>query len=397
LEAGITVKVLTAAPHAAPWKRSERGELIRTVAEPSAYQRTVAAPVGHSSPSALRSLKQMAGRSLPALKRQYEAWRLFPDLWRDATPALVGAALDVECDLVYSTAPPMSVHRAASRISRQLDVPWVAEYRDPWHDQDTGRPAFSGTIMAAAANTMRRQIVTGPALCVGVSEGIVSWLRQEGAREALLARNGIPDRLLASSSALQAIDMHRTVYFGSFYLRRTPIPYLDALVTLRDKGHLSEYFALDLIGDVAAFNNAAVSEMLERRGLSSATTTAARIPHAEVMERTRSAGLLLLLAQQQPRPVPNKLYEYLAANRPILAWVDTEGESARLLRQVGGHFLVTEQTPAAEIPAIVSAAMDATVGNWAPEHPEVLHGLRTSVQLQSVVAAVQRLAGLGRS
>jgi hypothetical protein len=371
--------------------------LIRTVAEPSAYQRTVAAPVGHSSPSALRSLKQMAGRSLPALKRQYEAWRLFPDLWRDATPALVGAALDVECDLVYSTAPPMSVHRAASRISRQLDVPWVAEYRDPWHDQDTGRPAFSGTIMAAAANTMRRQIVTGPALCVGVSEGIVSWLRQEGAREALLARNGIPDRLLASSSALQAIDMHRTVYFGSFYLRRTPIPYLDALVTLRDKGHLSEYFALDLIGDVAAFNNAAVSEMLERRGLSSATTTAARIPHAEVMERTRSAGLLLLLAQQQPRQVPNKLYEYLAANRPILAWVDTEGESARLLRQVGGHFLVTEQTPAAEIPAIVSAAMDATVGNWAPEHPEVLHGLRTSVQLQSVVAAVQRLAGLGRS
>ncbi|PKO58227.1 MAG: hypothetical protein CVU24_17525 [Betaproteobacteria bacterium HGW-Betaproteobacteria-18] len=353
--------------------------------------------MGHSSPGALRSLKQMAGRSLPALKRQYEAWRLFPDLWRDAAPTLVEAALDVECDLVYSTAPPMSVHRAASRISRQLDVPWVAEYRDPWHDQDTGRLAFSGTIMAAAANTMRRQIVTGPALCVGVSEGIVSWLEQEGAREAILARNGIPDRLLASPSARPAIDMHRTVYFGSFYLQRTPIPYLDALVTLRDKGHLSEGIALDLIGDVATFNNAPVSEMLERRGLSSATTTAARIPHAEVMERTRSAGLLLLLAQQQPRQVPNKLYEYLAANRPILAWVDTEGESARLLRQVGGHFLVTEQTPADEIPAIVRAAMDAAAGSWAPAHPEVLDGLRSSVQLESVVAAVQRLAGLGRS
>ncbi len=137
--------------------------------------------------------------------------------------------------------------------------------------------------------------------------------------------------------------------------------------------------------------------MLDACGLSECTTLSARIPHAEVMERTRSAGLLLLLAQQQPRQVPNKLYEYLAANRPILAWVDDEGESARLLRQVGGHFLVTEQTPAAEIPAIVCAAMDAAAGSWAPAHPEVLDGLRSSVQLESVVAAVQRLAALGRS
>lgn len=397
LDAGVTVKVLTTAPRATPWTRSERGEIIRTIAEPAAYQRTVAAPDGSRNPGVLRLLRQLVGRSLPAVQRQYAAWRLFPDLWRDITPALIDAALDTDCHLVYSTAPPMTVHRAASSISRRLHLPWVAEFRDPWNDPSTGRPAFSATVMAAAARTMRREIVTRPTLCVGVSEGIVSWLERENAREVLLARNGIPDRLLDTpTNPPPAIDPNRTVYFGSFYLQRTPIPYLDALVTLRQAGALPSGFTLDLIGDVATFNDAPVAAMLERRGLANATSLAARIPHAEVMERTRSAGVLLLLAQQQPRQLPNKLYEYLAANRPILAWVDHEGESARLLRQVGGHFLVTERTPTAEIPAIVALAMTAAAGNWAPEHPEVLQELRTSAQLASVVAAVERLTGPGR-
>lgn len=311
-------------------------------------------------------------------------------------PSLIAAANEVSCNVLYSTAPPMSVHRAARAVAQRLGVPWVAEYRDPWHDPDTGRPAFAGTIMAAAARTMRRQIVTGPNLCVGVSDGIVSWLERDQARDPVLARNGIPDRLLAVATNASAIDPHRTVYFGSFYLQRTPIHYFDALVALREEGALSGDFALDLIGDVATFNGAPLADMLKSRRLAEATTIAARIPHSEVMERMRSAGVLLLLAQQQPRQVPNKLYEYFAANRPILAWVDHDGESAQLLRQVGGHFLVTEQTPATEIPAIVRAAMDAATPNWAPEHPEVLHGLRTSVQLESVVRAVQRLAARSR-
>lgn len=395
LDAGLTVKVLTAAPEATPWTRSERGELIRTVAEPAAYQRSVAPTEARSDPGIIHRLKQLAGHALPVVKDQYAAWRLFPDLWQHATPALIDAALDADCRLIYSTAPPMSVHRAAARISRRLHLPWVAEFRDPWSDPATGRPAFSGTIMAAAARAMQREIVTRPMLCVGVSEGIVSWLGHQHARAVLLARNGIPDRLLASPPRATDIDRQRTVYFGAFYLKRTPIPYLDALVTLREAGLLPSAFALDLIGDVATFNDAPVAEMLGVRGLAECTTLAARIPHAEVIERTQTAGVLLLLAQQQPRQVPNKLYEYLAARRPILAWVDHEGESARLLRQVGGHFLVTERTPPAEIPAIVRAAMTAAEGSWVPDHPDFLDSLRTSSQLASVVAAVQHLAGLG--
>lgn len=37
----------------------------------------------------------------------------------------------------------------------------------------------------------------------------------------------------------------------------------------------------------------------------------------------------------------NKVYEYLGTRRPILAVVDEDGETAQMLRMVGGHQLVS--------------------------------------------------------
>jgi len=55
----------------------------------------------------------------------------------------------------------------------------------------------------------------------------------------------------------------------------------------------------------------------------------------------RNADLLLLLSQNQPAAVPTKLYEYLGTRIPILAFTDEASEVADMLRQVGGHYVVT--------------------------------------------------------
>jgi len=64
------------------------------------------------------------------------------------------------------------------------------------------------------------------------------------------------------------------------------------------------------------------------------------VPHTESQSLVKSAGLLLLLAQEQPLQVPNKLYEYLGSGVPILAIADKTGETARMLRTVGSHYVV---------------------------------------------------------
>ncbi|MDX2121780.1 MAG: hypothetical protein SF070_12085, partial [Gemmatimonadota bacterium] len=65
--------------------------------------------------------------------------------------------------------------------------------------------------------------------------------------------------------------------------------------------------------------------------------------------------VLLLLAQQQPDQVPNKLYEYLGTRAPILAFADDAGETAAMLREAGGHTLVTGSDPDAAARGIEEA------------------------------------------
>jgi len=287
---------------------------------------------------------------------------------------------------VYSTAPPMAAHRAARLIARHHGVPWIAEFRDHWADPGTGRNAFADTIFAPLAAHIRRQTVQQPDLTIAVSEGIARWLQLHGARETVVARNGVPDRLL-EPFADPAIHFGQIAYFGEFYFSRTPEPLFRALATLAAT-ESSGAFRLEFTGEVERVGTQMTASLLQDSGLAACTTMRGRRPHAEVMTAMREAGLLLLLAQKQPDQIPNKLYEYIAARRPILAWVDDEGESARMLRAIGGHFLVTEHASDAEVLGTVKRALEVSRAHWASESTAAIDDLRTSRQLERVVASV---------
>jgi hypothetical protein len=54
----------------------------------------------------------------------------------------------------------------------------------------------------------------------------------------------------------------------------------------------------------------------------------------------QSSGLLLFQGVTSNPAIPGKLYEYLRARRPILALVDAEGDTAKILKTAGVGTLV---------------------------------------------------------
>jgi len=394
-DAGVDVTVLTADVGGAQSNVHARGEVVQRLPPPGAYlaeqSREHERAQGGRAARPIRFRHRLKA-ALPWLFQQYLAWRTFPDQWGQFAPTLVSHGKSLHPSLVYSSGPPMSVHRAARLIAAHHGVPWIAEFRDPWTDAATGRPAFSGTIMTWAASRLRRQIVHEPTATVAVSDGIAKWLTSEGAQEVVLSRNGIPDRLLEDSGP-RMVSAGTIAYFGAFYLERSPAPFFAALGALQRGSALSSDFSLTFVGEVQEFGGRSVSELLDEHGLLENAQLRSRMPHDQVTELMRSSGVLLLLAQRQPNQVPNKLYEYLAARRPILAWVDHAGESAAILRRIGGHFLVTEHTPAAEIPSIVAAALRAAREGWISSNSSELDALRSSRQLAKVVDLVSQVQG----
>jgi hypothetical protein len=108
-----------------------------------------------------------------------------------------------------------------------------------------------------------------------------------------------------------------------------------------------------------------------------------------------NADLLLLLAQDQPEQVPNKLYDYLGARRPILAFADQEGESASMLREIGGHYLVYTDDPLEVERALEAALTRSPPAGTACTADSKLEEWTTERQMRHLLARIGALEAGG--
>ena len=281
----------------------------------------------------------------PLWKRSILAVLWLPDDRQGFIPSAVARARAIHrhhpVDVVLTTAPPFSAHLAGLIIRRVTGARWVADFRDPW----TGNPWKPAEIRTAGTDRvearMERRVLERADLVISASAGIQQGFERNGlpGSKLLLVRNGI-DTIGARSPRVPGAPF-RILHMGTFYHARDPRPFLEALARVRrDMGLSGTDLVVDFVGSSREFDGSSIPQMVEGLGLENVFTFHDFMPRERAIAMAAEADLLLLLAQNQPDQVPQKLYEYLGTRVPILAFADEEGESARLLRHVGGHHVV---------------------------------------------------------
>jgi len=332
---GITVQRVRPWRHPRDWWRAIKearpgGARFRHTMAPAAGESSVAMPL-----------------DIPAWKRHIFSLLWLPDDAQGFIPPAVTAArraFGKLPDLVYTSAPPFSAHLAGLRLARR-GVRWLAEFRDPW----TGNPWKPAHVRSAWSDAierwLERRTLARAERVVAVSQGIARAFRGKlppnQADRVLLVRNGI-EWLATGSPPSRESGPRRIVHVGSFYLGRDPRLFLEALAEVARRHRLgADRLQVDLVGNCRWFNGASVEKVVQELALGPVVNFHDWVAHDVCQGIIREADILLLLAQRQPDQVPNKLYEYLGTRAPILAFVDEEGESAGMLREIGGHTLVT--------------------------------------------------------
>ncbi|MEP7128842.1 MAG: hypothetical protein ABI729_08240, partial [Chitinophagales bacterium] len=77
---------------------------------------------------------------------------------------------------------------------------------------------------------------------------------------------------------------------------------------------------------------------IERFGLTPHLEYKKYVPHNEAIQLQQKSAVLLLVLNNVPNVlghIPGKLFEYLAASRPILGIGNVEGDAARIVRETG--------------------------------------------------------------
>lgn len=290
-------------------------------------------------------------------------------------------------DLVYTSAPSHSTNLVGLLLRRLHRCRWCAEFRDPWA---YANGAALTPFVQRANEYLERLCITTADDLVTVTDMTADLYRRRlgaGADKVLVVRNGIP--VMNERSSRPADAPFRIVYSGSIYGGRDPRAFLQAVAAVSRETEVR--LIVDIfVGEARSAGEVSLEVYIDKLGIGNIVNVRDWVPHAEIQRVLQESDLLLLLAQRQPLQVPNKLYEYLGTRVPILAVADEDGETARMLRQVGGHYLVAHD----DVEEIAGALRQAircrgvsTSGN-----PAVLDEWSTARQMERLVQLVNPAA-----
>jgi glycosyltransferase involved in cell wall biosynthesis len=221
-------------------------------------------------------------------------------------------------------------------IKRLTGIPWVADLRDSvvWNADRR----FERRAVQAKEKALQRvvRVIAGSAdAVVAVSEPIAEEVRRfEPAGEVRVIPNGCDFDDFAGLE-YRGGERFRITHTGSFFGKRNPRPFLRALASSGLEDVVARF-----AGDFRSVDREWVREL----GLGDRLELLPYLPHRRALElqRDSEANLLLLPeAAGRGRVVPSgKIFEYLAAERPILAAVPPDGAAAKLVRETGAGVVV---------------------------------------------------------
>jgi glycosyltransferase involved in cell wall biosynthesis len=257
-------------------------------------------------------------------------------------------------DCVITSSPPESAHAVGAALQRR-GVPWVADVRDAWTFESL-RPEFPLAWQRRLDARLERRWLGAADTVVCVSEPAAADLRARGIADPRLVANGWdPETDAAAGAPTGLLDPERVsiVYAGRFgSYGRDPRPLVDGLAELA-RADPAAAAKLELV--IAGPLTEQEAELFKR------DVSPARIVHAGSLDRARALALereadaLLLVAQPTRSQLLNiKLFEYLAAGRPILALA--EGTEAGRVAAEAGAELVRADDPGAIAAALARVA-----------------------------------------
>ncbi|HKU56478.1 MAG TPA: glycosyltransferase [Gaiellaceae bacterium] len=254
-------------------------------------------------------------------------------------------------DVVLTTSPPPSLHLLGSAVKRTTSAAWVADLRDPLtsHPHRRGYESQLARLKEKAVGGVGRLVASQADAVVAASDAIAEELRALKPKgEVVTIENGCDFDDFAGLEH-HTSERLRITHAGHFHGKRDPKPFLQALA---DSG------LDDVVARFAGDFRAADREFAEALGLGDRIELLGNVSRRRSLELQRdSEALLLLIPESGGRGrgvLTGKIFEYLAAERPILAAVPPDGAAARLLRDTGAGIVV----PSDDVDALRDALVD---------------------------------------
>jgi glycosyltransferase involved in cell wall biosynthesis len=324
--------------------------------------------------------KDASIRIVPVTSRQ-PSYRLFPRVDGGFTNALAHARFAISSlehdppDVVLASGPPFFTFVAALLVARRFGAPLVLDYRDEWTEcpfdfvsKDGNDRAWERRCLSAASAVLfttkshqRRQLEAFPNLNASKTHVVPNGWEPEDF--VALQRD--------SRSNGDGSDTIRIAHVGNLSGHATPVDFLDSLAELfTTEPEWMSRLKIQFIGRRSITADKAIKSFAFPNVLEIIDHVGKR----EASRRMQESDVLLLIANPSlERYLPGKLFDYLAARRPVLVF-GSKGESSELIDELHAGVLCPPGSGAALRDALLRlqnldvSRRDLIVDHWLADH-----------------------------
>ena len=241
-------------------------------------------------------------------------------------------------ETIISSGPPHSMHLIALGLKKQLDVKWLADFRDPWTNIDFYKDLMLTKYADRKHHQLEREVLQTADEVITIGKTMASEFEQVRKAKVRVITNGF-DTDDFNIKPKPSNGKFRIVHMGSINADRNHDIFWNGLQELYDENKaFSDAIDIKFIGKL----DYSVMESVEAYGLQDRFEQIAYVPHNKVKDYLFDSDLLYLPLNNTPNAkgiLSGKLFEYLATGIPILGIGHPDGDAAEIMRETSAGII----------------------------------------------------------
>jgi glycosyltransferase involved in cell wall biosynthesis len=242
-------------------------------------------------------------------------------------------------DLIVSSGPPHSMHMIALGIKKLSGLPWVADFRDPW----TGIYYFDKLMLSGFARKkhfrLEQKCLDNADHLITVGQTMKNDFEKRTSTPISVITNGF-DHVDFENTEAKEVKKFTLLYSGMFLPDQNPPELWETLSELVEEDHIfAKHLDLFFIGKT----DAVILEDINRNNLTAFLRQKNYVPHAQLPQLQQEAAILLLCINRISNAsyiLTGKVFEYIAAQKTILAFCPLESDVASIIRETNSGVIV---------------------------------------------------------